>query len=287
MPLLIDGYNLMYKLPGQFGRGGNLLRRRQALLKLLADRLSAQERCDTIVVFDARRQNNSLPRWECYQQMMVLYSVQHETADELLIELLSRIANPKEVTVVSSDRQIQCAARVHGARWVDADRWLERRKVQNTGRLAPTSGPLLPTESEEQQAVRFLQRSMRLEDWIRYFGLNDAASLVTGSDRELGTRPTGKARVIEKASDSQPRKQTSRKGSPPGPIRPKTAKGARPSAPDLQATSTCERTLETLPSVYSDDPVDRFPTDPCTMEDPFPEGFAAPLRRVKLRKRRP
>lgn len=86
----------------------------------------------------------------------VRYATEHESADELLEELISKASAPRKLTVVSSDHRVQRAAKRRKARAVDSDVWYaeildlqrETRKLAAPDSCKPTS-PL----SEEEVAA--------------------------------------------------------------------------------------------------------------------------------------
>ncbi len=129
MPLLIDGYNVLFELgwlsPGRAAPGVLELRRRR-LLGFLAASLSPQQREKTTVVFDAAEAPADLPRRQEYQGITVLFSATRQEADELLEELIAGEGTPGALEVVSSDRRIQEAARRRGARSSGSRQWMEQ-----------------------------------------------------------------------------------------------------------------------------------------------------------------
>jgi uncharacterized protein len=125
MPLLIDGYNLLY-VTGIMGRGagpGGLERSRMAMLNFLAASLDPGELPRTTVVFDAHDAPWGLPRVLQHQGITVHFAAKHESADALIEELIRAESAPRRLVVVSSDHQIQRAARRRRAKAVDSDVW--------------------------------------------------------------------------------------------------------------------------------------------------------------------
>ncbi len=109
MPLLIDGYNLLYAT-GIVGRGsgpGGLERSRLALLNFLAHSLDPADLPHTTVVFDAHDAPAGLPRTVGHGGLNVRYAAGYESADALIAELIRAESAPRRLVVVSSDREIQ------------------------------------------------------------------------------------------------------------------------------------------------------------------------------------
>lgn len=127
MSLLIDGYNLLH-LSGVLGRGrgpGYLERGRLALLNVLAESLDEEQRRRTTIVFDAKDAPRELVAATKHQGMFVRYAVEHADADELIEQLIDADSAPRQLTVVSSDRRIQQAARRRGAKAAASVAWWE------------------------------------------------------------------------------------------------------------------------------------------------------------------
>ncbi len=134
---LIDGYNLLHAA-GVFAEGqgaGTLQGEREALLAMLARRLTAKQRRVTTIVFDAAGAPPGLPDAVSYESIKVRYARGYEDADALLEEIIERHRAPKGLLVVSSDHRVQRAARSRGARWIDSEQWvreLPRVEQRNT-----------------------------------------------------------------------------------------------------------------------------------------------------------
>ena len=117
MPLLIDGYNLL-NATGIVGRGGpsSLGRSRLALLNFLAASIDPQELPHTTVVFDAHDPPPGLPRVVQHGPLLVRFAARNQTANQLIEELIRADSAPRRLVVVSSDHEIQRAARAAGRR---------------------------------------------------------------------------------------------------------------------------------------------------------------------------
>lgn len=164
MRLLIDGYNVIH-LTGMLGRRvgpGSLERSRQALLNFLAGSLEPGERERAVVVFDAHDPPADRPRTYRHQGILVRFAERTTDADSLIEELIREESAPRRLTVVSSDRRIQRAARRRKARPVDANTWYaelsHRRRVQAK---KATQGPAKPPVPLLEEDVHY---------WLRRFG---------------------------------------------------------------------------------------------------------------------
>lgn len=126
MPLIIDGYNLLYVtgIVGDVsGQGGTFQRSREALLNFLAASLPEAELSHTTIVFDATDAPPGLPRTTTHRGMTVRYASDYSDADALIEQLIRDHHVPKSLLVVSSDHRVQRAARRRRAAFMDSDRW--------------------------------------------------------------------------------------------------------------------------------------------------------------------
>jgi predicted RNA-binding protein with PIN domain len=108
--LIVDGHNLI-------GRSGSLrlsdeARSREELLRRIAARKGAGGEA-VVVVFDGTRPETRGA--EKFGGVRVLYSSAGRTADEEIIRRVDA-GNPREITVVTSDRELADRVRARGAR---------------------------------------------------------------------------------------------------------------------------------------------------------------------------
>jgi hypothetical protein len=166
MPLLIDGYNLLHAsgiLPRGLGPG-TLERARGALLNFLAGAIDAAELPQTTIVFDAKDAPPGLPDVYDHGGMLVRFARGYEDADLLLIELIRADSAPRKLTVVSSDHQVQRAARRRRAEAIDSDRWcaelLRRRRLPDLS--------ITETEADSKPPAPLSEAEVR--SWLKEFG---------------------------------------------------------------------------------------------------------------------
>ncbi len=155
MTTLVDGYNLIHAsgiVAGNIGPG-TLQRARDGLIGFLRASLSEGERASTTVVFDAKDAPPGLSEEQVVDGVRIVYALGYSTADALLEELIVADSAPRQLVVVSSDRQIQQAARRRGATAVDSEGWhaglLRRRRERIRAATQPPEkpeGPISPGE---------------------------------------------------------------------------------------------------------------------------------------------
>jgi uncharacterized protein len=175
MPLLIDGYNLIYAA-GIMGRGtgpGGLQRSRLALLNFLAESLDPQELPRTTVVFDANDAPWGLARQVVHRGITVRFAAQHQEADDLIEELIRAASAPRRLVVVSSDHRLQRAARRRRAKAIDSDVWYaELLRTRQDRQEADADAPARPTVPLLDEDVNY---------WLRQFGGESAFTELLGA----------------------------------------------------------------------------------------------------------
>ena len=135
MEYLIDGYNFLH-VTNVFVNSvgpGSLAKLHAALLNFLATALEPEQFQRTTVVFDAKGRQAGTRRTVKHGAMTVHYAARTEDADTLIAELIDNHNSPRGLTVVSSDHQVQRAARRRRAKTVDSEVWYSelRRRIRD------------------------------------------------------------------------------------------------------------------------------------------------------------
>jgi predicted RNA-binding protein with PIN domain len=170
MRWLIDGYNVMHAgglLGPKLGREG-FRRVRRRFLDELSAALAQQASEPTTVVFDASVHPGDFGLETSYRGLGVVFALGDESADARIERLIAADANPKTLTVVSSDRRIRQAAARRRARSVTAvEYWelIDELKERRSRRAGPggSSAPV-PAELEREPAASESAR------WLEIFG---------------------------------------------------------------------------------------------------------------------
>ncbi len=143
MPVLVDGNNVLHRLPpGERSREG--LRRRML-------QLARGQRMRLEVVFDGAPPEGT-PAVELLGPVTIRYSG-HGTADDLIIHRLPSGPSARNWTIVTDDRELARRAAAAGARTLPVSTWLAR--------LEDPSQPA--GEKPEELSPG------ELEEWIRLF----------------------------------------------------------------------------------------------------------------------
>ena len=194
--LLIDGYNLLYAtdITGQGRDAGTLQASRQALLDFLVASLDSDVVNRTVIVFDAHNPPPGLPREVQQAGLRIHFATGFPNADELLKQYIAEHTSPRQLSVISSDHQVQRAARRRRASYVDSDVWYRKLRTQRKGSnpqntsLASDKPVTLPSAAEVQQ---WLQEFDSVSETANPTPSSSAGSDLdlTPPDTEFGTSP--------------------------------------------------------------------------------------------------
>jgi predicted RNA-binding protein with PIN domain len=286
MSLLIDGYNVLYAV-GLLGIGigpGDLQRARLALLNFLAESLKATEIPRTTVVFDAREAPWGLPRAIKHRGIQVRFATQHESADELIEELIRAESSPRRLTVVSSDHRIQRAAHRRKARMVDSDVWYaELLRSRQQRRRASAVSPARPPVPLLAEDVNY---------WVRQFGGESALAAFLDQELEKQTPPAETADDGVQLSPSDEEENEGENGShsgcdaaarPPAlqPRKPgRTSKSTRTKSASQAKKEARSPRASRKRSRRMEPPADKpRPAGLGDLDNPFPPGYGEDLLR--------
>jgi hypothetical protein len=152
--------------------------------------LTPAERQRANLIFDARKAPQDLPARFRVGGLSIEFAGCGGDADAAICDWLESHTSPKQVRLISSDRQLQRAARVHGAQFTRSEVWfkeLERRR--DRGPEAQVSSARLPGRPLTSEELHF---------WTRYFGEIDLDDIARESalpqeiqgGRQAGTKPS-------------------------------------------------------------------------------------------------
>jgi hypothetical protein len=164
MPILVDGNNLLYRLP----RG---MRSRAAVRRMVLD-LVRHESTRVLVVFDGPPPAGS-PERESLGRVSVLYAGPR-SADDVIMARLGQAPRPREWVVVTGDRGLASRARARGATVRGVAEWQAKLEAAARARDDDRSpaGGMSPAE---------------VQQWEAYFASGRPAE--PSADREREDRP--------------------------------------------------------------------------------------------------
>lgn len=126
--IIIDAYNLIFQCglqPKNLDSPLAMHRTRQRLVGELAVRIPESRRKEVMLVFDAKNPRGySTPNLE-RRGFIIEFAREFEDADAMVIELIRKHSQPKQLLVVSGDHRIQTAATRRDAKAVDSDVWFD------------------------------------------------------------------------------------------------------------------------------------------------------------------
>jgi hypothetical protein len=197
--LLIDGYNLLYAtdIIGQGSNAGTLQASRQALLDFLVDTLREDLLERTIIVFDAKDPPPGLPRQVKQGELQIHYATGFPNADQLLKEYIEIHTAPRQLLVVSSDHEVQRAARRRRATSVDSDVWYRKVRSQQNDPHSPRGG------SHDKPAGP--PSAVEVQRWMEEFGtVSEELETATEATDSKGPGPPAKKNTAETNDISNP-----------------------------------------------------------------------------------
>ena len=127
--IIIDAYNLIFQCglqPKSLDSPLALHRTRQRLVQELSDRIAESQRPEVLLVFDAKNPRGHSTPDLVAQGFKIAFARDYEDADTMVIELMQKHSQPRQLTVVSNDHRIQTAATRRDATAIDADVWFDR-----------------------------------------------------------------------------------------------------------------------------------------------------------------
>ncbi len=156
MALLIDGHNLIAKMPGMsLADPGD----EQQLIQILR-RYAWRKRKKISVVFDPGLLPGLSAPATSGSNINVIYAPQNHTADSVIIQRVKRHRNPREILVVSSDGEIVRTVQKYGARTISSRAFaLELRSVTQPA----------PNESEKPMAETGTVSPDEVAYWLHVF----------------------------------------------------------------------------------------------------------------------
>ena len=96
----IDGYNLLFKIPGKFR---SLEAKRRSLLKFLEAKIS-QKKLHATIVFDGAQKDPLESSYSHFKNLEVVYTAANQSADEFIVAAVSQSSAREKV--ITSDREL-------------------------------------------------------------------------------------------------------------------------------------------------------------------------------------
>jgi len=122
MNLIIDGYNLLYRVETKKTK---LEDKREELIGLLAE-FSAVNDTNITLVFDGRNQESLHRGYEKRGDMKIMFSAKGETADDVIMDMISkRTKKARTYLIITSDNRIRDFAHNHHMKSETSEEFVE------------------------------------------------------------------------------------------------------------------------------------------------------------------
>ena len=170
MDIIVDGYNVIFKVPelGYSTEKCDIEILRNRFLAIL-EQYKEKRKHKLIVVFDGKGHGNSSETRAA--GIDVVFSRQDLNADEEIKRMVSNSGNPRHITVITADRDIEQYVKKYGCKVVEPLAFYRdiKRKVE---RLQSTKkdGRLFTKEEDNEPASKYLGPSKtEAEYWLKVF----------------------------------------------------------------------------------------------------------------------
>jgi predicted RNA-binding protein with PIN domain len=180
------------------------------LLALLLGKLSNAEVRAATLIFDARDPPPDRPTQAVVSGLKVLFANPGGDADVMIEHWLSRHPAPRRVTLVSSDRALQRAARGCGAKFLGSDEFLEELERRRPAR-AQAGGRGAPRDDQAKPAGHLSEAQTSY--WMKIFG--DVPTVDTEPDPPPEAAPATPEKVPTSAAPAAPSRPPQRRKSGP------------------------------------------------------------------------
>jgi predicted RNA-binding protein with PIN domain len=204
--LLIDGYNLLHAAGlGKLDyKPGELLYCRTSLLRLLLNKLSIAEIRTTTVIFDARDPPPDRPSEIHVSGLRVRFANPGGDADVMIRHWLAVHPTPRRVTLISSDKELQRAARGCGSQFTSSQKFLDEIEARRKGREAGR-----PSADDDDKPEITLGGG-QVDYWLNEFGEFSIVEPDPEPPHEVASTeppPTADARPEEAPRRGKPRRR--------------------------------------------------------------------------------
>lgn len=190
MKYYVDGYNYIFR---HLDLKKNLQSQREALIYDLNQK-AALLHLTIIIVFDAHYQAGDEAITH-YKHIKIIYTAEHESADDYILKKLSSVSSPKQYTLVTSDNSLSRKARVEHVHTESIDEfieWINKRyqsRLQCPKKIKPKKNntPIIQTLNMRTQ--------VQLEDdMLSHY---EKVFLEKFEKSNAGVEPTKKIKVVD------------------------------------------------------------------------------------------
>ncbi len=150
MQYYIDGYNLFFK---KSKATPSFEKKRRSFLEEL-NALTEEMHGEVIIVFDGEKRGNGVFQRSHFKNLEVIYTSSNQTADEYILEFVLAHQSPKNLTIVTSDRELAGRSRQLGAATMSIKEFVAflEKKHRTQIKRAACRGPVEIKEAPHQFA---------------------------------------------------------------------------------------------------------------------------------------
>jgi predicted RNA-binding protein with PIN domain len=161
--VLVDGYNVAYKLGVRVSSQNLALVREQVELLLLA--YHAHRKSRIVVIYDGQ---GSIGSWQKHGPLEIEFAPKRQTADARIKELIDEARSKARISVVSSDHSVQHYAKVSGVTYISAEAFLSeiRTKTQLNNNFQEKHSKAKRGVAEKPNTLS----EKELSEWLKIFG---------------------------------------------------------------------------------------------------------------------
>lgn len=121
---ILDGYNIIRKIPNLSSK--KVKQAREELIRLIEEkRLTGSKRNRVTIVFDGDSDNSASKKKLPSNGVEIIFA---KDADEKIRDIIKKGSNPKEILVITDDRELQDSVKILGANVQDLESFLEKLK---------------------------------------------------------------------------------------------------------------------------------------------------------------
>lgn len=150
MTILVDGYNLLFKLKIK-AKTLELSRNR---VTFLLNTIAQERNLNLILIFDGKQEKGLGFSKKQVGVIEIIYTADGETADDYILDYIERNSNPAQFLVITTDRDLSIKVRRLGAECKDIDYLLFEHRLKKDKNITKPS-----YEEEPMWYKRYLEKA--------------------------------------------------------------------------------------------------------------------------------
>jgi predicted RNA-binding protein with PIN domain len=151
---LVDGYNFLFRISRS---RGSLETRRESLIRELNDTADSQH-LNLILIFDGEDTILPYPKRSHFHHIELVYTTKNQSADDYILEELTLSKNPKQITVVTNDRELSSRCRLFKAQALTIDAFIALIKKKQKTKKQKTEK--VRNEAEFRRLLKIFEKKL-------------------------------------------------------------------------------------------------------------------------------